>query len=190
MKIESTPLMDCLVIHPKVHGDHRGWFVETYNQKIYQENGINCHFIQDNHSFSADVYTLRGLHFQKGMAAQSKLVRCTKGRIYDVVVDLRVGSPSYLKWFGIELDEHQQNQIFVPKGFAHGFLTLVPNTEVQYKVDHLYNKELDGGLAYNDPDLNINWELYLGHNVAILSEKDKNNPKLNDVKDLFKYHAK
>lgn len=173
MKLEETGLKDCVIIHPDVHGDNRGWFTESYHVQKYSELGIDIDFIQDNHSFSATKGTLRGLHFQTGEFSQSKLVRCTRGKLYDVAVDLRKDSPTYKKYFGCELSEENHLQLFVPKGFAHGFVTLVENTEIQYKVDAYYCKSADGGIRYDDPDINIDWSSVL-IGQPVLSDKDLN----------------
>lgn len=186
MKKEETGIKDLVIIHPDVFGDNRGWFTESYHAQKYSELGIDIEFIQDNHSFSATKGTLRGLHFQTGEMAQSKLVRCTKGKLYDVAVDLRKGSPTYLKSFGIELSEENHLQLFVPKGFAHGFVTLVENTEIQYKVDAYYCKSADGGIRYDDPDINFNWSEVL-KGEPVLSEKDLNLKYLKDQDLDFKY---
>lgn len=176
MKFNKTDFNDLLVIEPKIFGDHRGWFTESYNQNTFMENGISSNFIQDNHSYSALKGVLRGLHFQNNPNAQSKLIRCTKGKIWDVVVDLRKSSKTYLKWFYIELSEDNHKMLFVPKGFAHGFLTLENACEVQYKVDCIYDNHLDRSIKYNDPDIGINWPSM----EVILSEKDLNAPLLKD----------
>lgn len=182
MKIIKTKINDLIIIEPKVFKDDRGWFSESYNQKELKEKGIELVFIQDNHSYSNQKGVLRGLHFQNNPKAQSKLVRCTKGRIWDVAVDLRKSSSTYLEWFGIELSEENKKMLLVPQGFAHGFVTLADNAEVQYKVDNLYDKNLDRSIKYDDPDINIIWPI---KNV-ILSDKDKNAPLLKDSDVNFK----
>lgn len=138
MNMIKTEMDGILIIEPNVFGDHRGWFAETYSKANFKEFGIDIDFVQDNHSLSAQKGTLRGLHFQKNPMAQTKLVRCTKGKMLDVVVDLRKGSSSYKQWLGVELSEENKKQIFIPKGFAHGFVTLTDDVEVQYKVDEYY----------------------------------------------------
>ena len=173
MNAEKTTIPGLLIIHPDVFGDNRGWFTESYHQQKYKDLGIDTHFIQDNHSFSAQKGTLRGLHFQKGNKAQSKLVRCVAGSLWDVVVDLRKGSPTYKHWFGIELSAQNHLQFFIPKGFAHGFLTLSDNVEIEYKVDEFYSKEHDGGIRYDDPEVNIPWDELLKNSEPVLSDKDK-----------------
>lgn len=176
MKFIETDIKNLIVIEPNVFGDNRGWFSESYNDAVFKDNGINTMFIQDNHSYSAQKGVLRGLHFQNNPKAQTKLVRCTKGSIWDVVVDLRRNSPTYLKWFGIELTAENHKMLLVPQGFAHGFVTLENDCEVQYKVDNLYDKKLDRSIKYNDPSIGIKWPI----DEVILSEKDKNAPVLKD----------
>ena len=186
MRIEKTFLEGCVLIYPDCFKDNRGWFMESYHHDKYHDLGISSAFVQDNHSYSKECYTLRGLHFQTGNAAQSKLVRCVKGKIWDVAVDLRSESPTYKQWIGVVLDAENKTQIFIPKGFAHGFLTLEPDTEVEYKVDHVYSKAHDGGIAYNDPELHVDWSTYLDGNLPILSEKDMRNPNLKELSLSFK----
>lgn len=176
MKFIKTDIKDLLVIEPNVFGDNRGWFSESYNYDIFIQNGIDNVFIQDNHSFSEQKGILRGLHFQNNPKAQTKLVRCTKGRIWDVAVDLRKSSPTYLKWFGIELTEENHKMLLVPKGFAHGFITLEDNSEVQYKVDNIYDKPSDRSIMYNDLEIGIRWPKV----EVVLSDKDKYAPLLKD----------
>ena len=183
MKIIKTELEDVLIIEPRVFGDHRGWFTETYSTLKFKGLGIDIDFVQDNHSFSAHKGTLRGLHFQLDPKAQTKLVRCTKGRILDVAVDIRKGSPTYKKWVAVELTEENKKQLLIPKGFAHGFLTLTDNVEVQYKVDEYYSLEDDRSIRYDDTEINIDW----GHIEPILSEKDMKAPMLKDSDANFKY---
>ena len=173
MKIEQTGIAGLVIITPAVFGDHRGWFSETYNKEKFLAEGLDFDFIQDNQSFSAEVGTLRGLHYQLAPKAQTKLIRCTCGKIFDVVVDLRKDSPTYKKWFGIELTTENKKQLLVPKGFAHGFMTLTPDVEVQYKVDELYSKEHDRSLLWNDVTIGIKWPLDVD---PVLSEKDLNAP--------------
>lgn len=182
MKVIETEIKDLLVIEPKVFGDHRGWFTESYNEEAFKHNGINIIFRQDNHSFSKQKGVLRGLHFQNDPAAQTKLVRCTRGKIWDVAVDLRKSSPTYLKWFGVKLTSENHKMLFIPQGFAHGFVTLEENSEVQYKVDNFYNPNTDRSIRYDDPDIGIEWPL----EDVILSEKDLNAPYLKDSDVNFK----
>lgn len=176
MNIVKTEIEEVMIIEPRVFGDQRGWFSETYSKVKFVESGIDVEFVQDNHSMSAQKGTLRGLHFQLNPKAQTKLVRCTKGKILDVVVDLRKGSPSYKKWVSVELSEDNQKQLLVPKGFAHGFLTLTDDVEVQYKVDEYYNPECDRSVRFDDPEIGIEW----GTENPILSEKDLKAPLLED----------
>jgi dTDP-4-dehydrorhamnose 3,5-epimerase len=168
MKISKTKITDVLLIEPKVFGDHRGWFTECYSKEKFRALGIRADFVQDNHSFTAKKGTLRGLHFQIEPKAQSKLLRCIRGRIFDVAVDLRKGSPTYLRWTGNVVSEEEKNQIFIPKGFAHGFVSLTDNVEIEYKVDEYYSPECDRSIRFDDPDLAIEW----GISDPILSEKD------------------
>jgi dTDP-4-dehydrorhamnose 3,5-epimerase len=183
MNIVKTDILDLYIIEPKVFGDSRGWFVETWSSNKFQEAGLNYNFVQDNHSFSASKGVLRGLHFQKGEAAQAKLVRCSKGAVLDVAVDMRKGSPTYMKWLAVELTEDNFRQLLVPRGFLHGFLTLTDNVEFQYKVDNYYNKEADRSIRWDDPELKIDW----GITDPILSDKDKNAPNLSESDIEFHY---
>lgn len=184
MNFRETNLPGVLVVEPKVFGDHRGWFMESYSKEHFQNAGIEIDFVQDNQSFSAQKGTLRGLHFQLNPKCQSKLVRCTQGVIYDVAVDIRKGSPTYGKWFGIELSAENKKQLFIPKGFAHGFMTLTDNVEIQYKCDELYAPEFDGGILWNDPEIGIKWPLDV---QPVLSVKDEKAPLLKDAKTNFIY---
>lgn len=186
MKVVKTDIEEVLVIEPDCFGDHRGWFMESYNQEKFNDAGVNTVFTQDNHSFSAAKGTLRGLHFQNLPKAQTKLVRCTKGRILDVAVDIRLNSPTYKKWVAVELSEDNKKQLLIPQGFAHGFLTLTDNVEVQYKVDNLYSKEHDRGIKYDDPSIGIEWNEL----EPVLSEKDMNAPFLKDCDANFVYEEK
>lgn len=185
MKIVDTKLDGVKVIEPTFHGDHRGWFIESYNDEKFKELGLEVSFIQDNHSYSAKKGTLRGLHYQLYPKAQTKLVRCTRGRIFDVAVDIRRGSLTYGKWFGIELSEENKKQLLVPKGFAHGFLTLTDDVEVQYKVDELYSPEHDRNIRWDDKDLSIDWKI----NNPILSNKDELAPGFKDSYHNFSLKA-
>ena len=174
MKIITTKIKDLFIIEPQVFGDNRGWFFESYSKIKLAKQGLECDFVQDNHSFSAQKGTLRGLHFQLNPKAQAKLVRCTRGAILDVAVDLREGSPTYKQWLSIELTEENKKQFFIPRGFAHGFLTLTDDVEVQYKADEYYAPEYDRSIAYNDRELHVEW----GIENPILSAKDRNAPLL------------
>lgn len=179
MKIEATPLKDCFIIHNHYHGDQRGYFVESYNQQAFEiATGLQINFVQDNQSLSQKG-VLRGLHFQQGEYAQAKLVRVLKGKVLDVVVDLRKNSPSYAKHFSVELSEDSHTQLFVPKGFAHGFVVLSTDAIFFYKVDQYYHKAADAGICYNDPAFSIDWQL--SNSELILSEKDKSLPTLAEI---------
>ncbi len=168
IQCEKTGLRDVLVLLPRVYGDHRGWFYESYAKRDLEALGIRGDFVQDNHSFSARKNTLRGLHFQNNPCAQAKLIRCSRGAILDVVVDLRRGSSDYLKWTSVRLDAEDKKQIYIPCGFAHGFLALTDDVEIQYKADAYYAPEHDRSIRYDDPAIGIDW----GEGPFILSEKD------------------
>jgi len=183
MNLIPTELNDAYIIEPRVFNDERGWFIESFSSQNYIALGIKTTFIQDNHSMSLKKGVLRGLHFQIDPLAQAKLIRCTRGSILDVIVDLRVGSPTYKKWLKIELSAENFKQLFIPKGFAHGFLTLSDNTEVQYKVDEYYSKDCDRSIRFDDNELGIDW----GIDHPILSQKDLNAPLLRDSDCNFIY---
>ena len=183
MKVIETKLQDVKIIEPAVFGDHRGFFMESYTENKFKEAGIDLEFIQDNHSLSTEAGVLRGMHFQTPEKAQTKLIRATSGVIYDVLVDIRKGSPTYGQWEGYILSEYNYRQLLVPKGFAHGFITLTPNCNVQYKVDEYYSAEHDGGIAFDDTDIGIVWPMPI--DKVILSDKDKKHPKLADFKNPF-----
>jgi len=183
MKVINTAIEGIYIIEPQVFEDPRGWFMETYSKEKLAKQGIDIDFIQDNHSFSANRGTIRGLHFQINPKAQAKLVRCTRGRILDVAVDIRKGSPTYKKWVSVELSEENKKQLFIPKGFAHGFATLTDNVEIQYKVDEYYSPENDRSIRFDDPEINVDW----GIENPILSEKDMNAPLLKDSDSNFVY---
>ena len=171
MRIEQTPLKDCFIIHEKVHGDARGYFIETYNSRDFKAaTGLDIEFVQDNQSRSSKG-VLRGLHMQKGDAAQAKLVRVLEGAVLDVAVDLRKDSPSFGQHFAIELTAENHKQFFVPAGFAHGFVVLSETATFFYKVDKLYQPGNESGIRYDDEVLNIDWKLPMSE--IILSEKDK-----------------
>ena len=182
MQIETTSLSDVMILTPKRLGDDRGWFMETFNAARVAEAGLNLSFVQDNHSMSAKVGTLRGLHFQTPPHAQDKLVRCSKGAILDVAVDIRRGSPTYGKWVGVELSEANGKQLLVPKGFLHGFVTRSENTEVQYKCTDVYAPDCDGGIRWDDPEIGIDWGLT---GDPVLSAKDTVAPLLRDYNSPF-----
>lgn len=183
MKVIETKLQDVKIIETDVYGDHRGFFTESYTKEKFIEAGIDFDFIQDNHSLSMEPCVLRGMHFQTPDKAQTKLIRATTGVIYDVIVDIRKGSPTYGEWEGYILSEFNHRQLLVPKGFAHGFVTLTPNCNVQYKVDEEYSAENDGGIAFNDPDIGIIWPVQI--DKVILSEKDKHHPSLAQFNNPF-----
>ncbi|WP_040706773.1 dTDP-4-dehydrorhamnose 3,5-epimerase [Oceanibaculum indicum] len=183
MEIVSLDIPDVKLITPRRFGDNRGFFSETWNRAAFAEAGIEADFVQDNHSLSATVGTLRGLHFQIPPFAQAKLVRVSRGAIFDVAVDIRTGSPTYGKWVGAELSAENWAQMYVPKGFAHGFVTLLPDTEVQYKVDAPYAPEHDRGIAWNDPAIAVDWPLE-GRD-PVLSGKDAALPALADIPAPF-----
>jgi len=183
-KIE-TKLPGVFIIEPQVFGDHRGWFAETYSGAKFKDLGIDTVFVQDNQSFSAQKGTLRGLHFQNNPMAQTKLVRCTRGKVLDVADDIRKGSPNYGQWVGVELSADNFRQLYIPQGFAHAFLTLTEDVEVQYKVDAYYSKECDRGVRYNDPEIGVEW----GDIVPVLSDKDQTSPMLKDCDCNFVYNG-
>jgi dTDP-4-dehydrorhamnose reductase/dTDP-4-dehydrorhamnose 3,5-epimerase len=185
LNIIKTEIEGVVIVDLKVFGDNRGWFAETYSKEKFHQLGIDVEFIQDNHSFSAQKGVLRGLHFQQPPMAQTKLVRCTRGEILDVAVDIRKGSPTYKKWVAVKLTEENKRQLLVPKGFAHGFVTLTDNVEVHYKVDQYYSPENDRGIRYDDPEINVDW----GVEDPILSEKDLKAPLLADSDADFKYRV-
>ncbi|MNO26771.1 dTDP-4-dehydrorhamnose 3,5-epimerase [compost metagenome] len=172
MKVTSLKLQGGCLIEPAVHEDNRGYFMESYNEAIFQQQGINYHFVQDNQSLSAEPGVLRGLHYQLNPKAQTKLIRVLSGAIYDVILDIRKNSPTFGQWIGVILSEYNKRQLLVPKGFAHGFCTLVPNTQVFYKVDEYYSPENDRGILWNDPALNIDWPV----SEPLLSDKDRCHP--------------
>lgn len=184
MELKKTELENVIIIEPSVFGDHRGWFMETFSQTWLERMGLDTTFVQDNHSFSATKGTLRGLHYQLNPKAQTKLVRCTKGSIFDVAVDIRKGSPTFGKWVGVELSAENKKQLLVPKGFAHGFMTLTEDVEVQYKVDELYAPECDRGILWNDPAVAIEWPIDI---QPVLSAKDENAPLLINAEINFIY---
>ena len=169
-------------IKPQRHCDHRGFFAETYSRRKYSELGIEDDFVQDNHSLSRDVGTLRGLHFQTPPHAQAKLVRCGRGAIFDVAVDIRQGSPTYGQWKGYELTAENGNQLYVPVGFAHGFVTLEPDSEIVYKCSDYYAPETEGSILWNDPDIGIDWPT---ESDIILSDKDAVAFLLSDLESPF-----
>jgi len=183
MKLTQTDLDGVFIIEPQVFGDSRGWFTETYSMVKFESLGIDTVFIQDNQSYSAEKGILRGLHFQLSPKSQTKLLRCSCGKILDVAVDIRKGSPNYKKWVAVELSSDNFKQIYISKGFAHGFLTLTDNVEVQYKVDEYYSPECDRSIRFDDPEIGVEWGVL---NPSI-SEKDRKAPFLIDSDLNFVY---
>ncbi|MBR6765823.1 MAG: dTDP-4-dehydrorhamnose 3,5-epimerase [Clostridia bacterium] len=183
MKAIKTELEGVIIIEPDVFGDHRGWFMESWSKKKYEELGITVDFVQDNQSFTAKKGTLRGLHFQMDPMAQSKLVRVVKGAVLDVAVDIRKNSPTYLKWVSVELSAENKRQFFIPQGFAHGFVTLTDDVEFVYKCDNYYSKECDRSIRFDDPAINVDW----GIQDPIISQKDQDAPLLKDSDCNFTY---
>ena len=176
--VKETKLQDVKLITPAVFGDNRGFFTESYSDRDFKAAGIDFDFIQDTHSLSTQAGVLRGLHFQRGKAAQTKLIRVATGAVLDVIVDLRKGSPTYKQWEGYILSESNHRQLLVPKGYAHGFVTLTDNVNFLYKCDNYYDAEADGGISFKTPELNIDWPIDL--DKAITSEKDANQPTLTE----------
>lgn len=183
MKKIETKLSGVCIIEPNVYGDHRGWFMETWSVRNLRELDINVDFVQDNQSFTAAKGTLRGIHYQQDPMAQAKLVRVIRGAVMDVAVDLRKGSPTYRQWIAAELSAENKRQLFIPRGFGHGFVTLTDNVEFVYKCDNLYSKECDRGIRFNDPTIGVEW----GIENPILSEKDTSSPFLDDSDCNFVY---
>ncbi len=181
MNLLKTDIDGVYIIEPKVFGDNRGWFMESYSKIKIPE--IGCEFVQDNHSYSKEKDVLRGIHFQNGEYSQAKLVRCIRGAVLDVVVDLRKGSPTYKKWITVELSAENKRQLFIPRGFGHAFLTLTEDVEFVYKADNYYNYESDRSIRFDDPEINIDW----GIEDPILSQKDKEAPFLKDSDCSFTY---
>lgn len=184
MPFSATGFPGLMIFEPKVFGDDRGYFFESYNEQAFHSENITYRFVQDNQARSS-YGVVRGLHFQLAPYSQTKLIRALDGTILDVVVDLRVGSPTYGKSFSIELSAENKLQLLVPKGFAHGYSVLSPTAEVFYKCDAFYNKSAEGGLAYNDPELNIDWKI--PSDKMILSEKDTSHPAFRDCVHNFVY---
>lgn len=186
MKVVSTELKDCYIIEPDVFGDNRGYFYESWTKSKMEEHGLFYDFVQDNHSYSSQKGTLRGLHFQKGDHAQAKLVRCTRGAVVDYAVDMRKGSPTYKMWIGVTLSAENHRQLLIPRGFLHAFLTITDDVEFLYKADNYYCHESDRNILWNDPEINIKWDI----NDPILSDKDKKAPLLEDSDIDFIYMEK
>lgn len=183
MYISELPLAEIKVLCPRKHGDSRGLFSEVYNKRTFAESGVEIDFVQDNHSFSVERGTVRGLHFQPPPVAQYKLVRVVRGSVFDVAVDLRRCSATYGRHVSVVLSAEAWNQVLIPIGFAHGFMTLEPNTEVVYKVSNYYSPDHDMGLLWNDPALGIQWPLPAEE--AVLSDKDRGHPRLAELETPF-----
>lgn len=187
MKTIETKIPGVLIIETDVFKDQRGYFSETYNKSKYEAMGITTEFVQDNRSFSAQKGTLRGLHWQNPPFAQAKLVSCSRGTVMDVAVDIRKGSPTFGQWVSVELSDKNHRQIFIPRGFAHGFLTLTEDVEFCYKCDNVYNKAAEGGMRYDAPEVNVDWGSLLMGIEPVLSEKDLTGPALEDSDNQFVY---
>lgn len=177
MKFTETELKGVYIVEPRVFGDNRGFFMESYSKRVFEKAGLHYDFVQDNHSSSVVKGTLRGIHFQRGDKAQAKLVRCARGAVLDVAVDLRPSSPTYKKWVAVELSEENKRQLLIPRGFGHGFVTLSDDVEFLYKADNYYDPEAEGGVRWNDPEIGVDW----GVEHPILSQKDMEAPFLKDV---------
>jgi len=186
MKVSETDIQGLKIIYPKVFEDDRGYFFESYNEDLYLVHGIRERWVQDNQSKSK-YGVIRGLHYQLNPSAQTKLIRVLQGKIYDIALDIRVGSPTYGKWFGIEISSENKIQFLVPEGFAHGFSVLSQETIVLYKCNTLYNPESERGILYNDPELGIDWKIPIS--VAEVSEKDENLPLFKDAVTNFKFDS-
>lgn len=177
MMFTRTAINGVYIVEPKVFGDHRGFFMESWSKKTFEEAGLFYDFVQDNHSSSTVKGTLRGIHFQRGEKAQAKLVRCVKGAVLDVAVDLRPNSATYKKWVAVELSAENKRQLLIPRGFGHGFVTLTDDVQFLYKVDNPYEPQAEGGIRWNDPELEVDW----GVKNPVLSEKDSKAPFLKDA---------
>ena len=188
MNFERTAIPDVVIVTPRRFGDARGYFMETYKRRtFFKATGVDPEFVQDNFSLSAQKGTIRGLHFQTPPHVQGKLVRCTRGALLDVAVDARIGSPTYKEWVAVELTQDNDKQLWVPPGFLHGFRTLTSDTEIAYKCTDYYAPECDGSVAWNDPDLNVDWGTDIGD--AVLSEKDQKAQSFADFKNPFVYKS-
>lgn len=186
MQIEKTPIPGVLILTPKVFEDHRGWFYEAWSDRTFKENGLDYSFVQDNFSFSREKNTLRGLHFQREPDAQAKLVWCPRGEVLDVVADLRKGSPTYLRSFSVILTEQNKKRLLIPRGLAHGYLTLTDHVEFAYKADRFYAPENDRNVRWNDPSIQADWG---GTENPILSARDAAAPFVQDCNANFVYDA-
>ena len=187
MEIERTELPGVVILTPRRFSDDRGYFSEVWNKETLRKEGIDLNFVQDNHSYSVDVGTVRGLHFQTPPHAQDKLVRCGAGVIYDIAVDIRQGSPTFGKWIGVELSADNGKQLLIPQGFLHGFVTRTPDAELLYKCSDIYAPECDRAVHFADPELDIDWGI--SPDKATLSQKDANAPMLADVENPFYYEG-
>ena len=187
MEITETALPGVKILKPRRFGDSRGWFMESWNRDTLRRGGIDLEFVQDNHSMSAAPGTVRGLHYQAPPHAQDKLVRVGRGRVMDVAVDARRGSPTYGKWVGVELSAENGLQLLIPKGFLHGFATLTPDVELLYKCSDVYAPDCDGSVRFDDPDLGIDWGL--GDTDPVLSDKDRSAPRFVDWQSPFTWEA-
>lgn len=188
MKKLNTSIYGMYILEPEIFKDNRGWFIESYSKIKLCELGLDTEFIQDNHSFSKLKGTIRGIHFQKYPKSQTKLIRCSRGTVIDVVIDLRLGSPSYLQVERIELSSTNFRQLYMPKGLAHAIISITDDSEIQYKVDEEFSPEHESGIRYDDPELSIDW----GIETLILSEKDRKLPYLSEINkaDLYQFQEK
>jgi dTDP-4-dehydrorhamnose 3,5-epimerase len=187
MNVQETALSGVLLLTPQRHGDERGFFSESWNRQVLLDKGVDIDFVQDNHSLSAHAGTVRGLHFQTPPHAQDKLVRCGRGLLFDVAVDIRKGSPTYGQWVGYELSFENGHQLLVPAGFAHGFVTRSPDTEIIYKCSDYYAPECDRALQWDDPEIGVDWGVTRADSV--LSGKDTVAPNLTDLDNPFEWSA-
>lgn len=183
MQAEKTQIDGALILTPRIFGDNRGWFTESYSKRTLEQLGITDDFVQDNRSFSAEKGTVRGLHCQTDPMAQSKLLTCLKGYIIDVAVDIRIGSPTYMNWVAVELNEENKKMFYIPAGCLHGFVTVSDNVEVMYKVNKFYSPENDRSIRFDDPEIGVEWNV----ENPILSQKDSNAPLLKDSDVKFYY---
>jgi dTDP-4-dehydrorhamnose 3,5-epimerase len=186
MKKTEMQIPGLYIIEPNVVGDHRGYFMETWSTRNFEELGLDYQFVQDNQSFTAQKGVLRGIHFQNAPMAQAKLVRVIRGTVLDVAVDLRKGSPTYKQWAAVELSAENKKMFLIPRGFGHGFKTLTDNVEFVYKCDNLYSKECDRGICFNDPSIGVEWGAV---EIEFLSQKDLTAPLLDDSDCNFLYGA-
>jgi dTDP-4-dehydrorhamnose 3,5-epimerase len=187
LNVLETALSGVLILEPQVFGDARGWFTESWSEESMRDAGRHYRFMQDNHSYSAQNHTLRGIHFQKGEHAQAKLLRCSRGAVLDVAVDLRAGSPTYRRWISAELSADNKRQLLIPRGFGHAFLTLTDDVEFLYKADNPYRAEADRSIRWNDPAIGVDWGVPFGAGEPILSAKDAAAPLLADSDADFVY---